>query len=763
VAFADFDSNYQPINSQFPGSAPGSYVVQSGDTLTGIALALWGDSSLWWMLADANNLTLDVDLQPNTVLTVPNKVTNIHNNSATFRPYDAGKAIGNTQPTLPDAPPPPPAPGKKGGCGGVLQVVAIAVAVVATIYTAGAAASLLGVTATAGATTTFGAGVAVLGGSAGLTAGAIGAAAIGGAVGSIAGQSVLIAGGEQNGFNWKGVAMGAIGAAVTAGIGAASPGGVSLGARIDSVTRGGVLGQAAQGAVRSAVTDVLGSVTGAQAFSWKDVAASAVSAGASYGSGLLTKNWDPTVSQAVSVASSGVASGVVRGNLSQSWMGIAQDVIGSTVGNAIVDRLTQVPSLDVTYDAPRFSLDPMSVGVADLQPEVGGALYPQQFSRAMSSAGSQGYDPASLRWTEPGFVPSATAGREADAITLSAAQAKINPVDPAENALWIANMDAEAAHSRQGDILKGFYTRQYESQQLARQKSQEVDEAVRHHGNVSSAMIVVPSVLGMAVGSIAGAGIVVEGVPTLASAAGRVGTGLTRLVPESMRGPLGAGAFAFGTAFSLAEFGKGVITRDYVSLLTGLTGGAGAVELAAGRSAVGAAYRPVPWLERAESEFISVSNIEDVTTFYHGTTSENAALIRSNGIDLSAGRMGTDFGQGFYMTTSRDEALLSAGQAAGGRSLDVVEFLVPNAELARLDTVRFGSAGPDWGDFVAFNRNLDVPYLPPTEWMPNPDMVTGPLFRRMGGGGPVAWPNRVPQTSIHSPNAVTVFDRYMVR
>jgi len=339
VAFADFDSNYQPINSQYPGDAPGSYIVQSGDTLTGIALALWGDSSLWWMLADANNLTLDTPLPPNTVLTVPNKVTNIHNNSATFRPYDAGRAIGNTQPTLPDAPPPPPSPGHgKKGCGGVLQVVAIAVAVVATIYTAGAAAGLLSVSATAGATT-FSAGVAVLGGSAGLSAAAIGAAAIGGAVGSIAAQSVLIAGGEQNGFNWKGVAMGAIGAAVTAGIGAANPGGISLASRINSATNGGVIGQVAQGAVRGAVTDALGSVTGAQAFSWKDVAASAVSSGAGYGSGQLAKNWNPVGSSVANGVSAGVASGVVRGNLSDSWAGIARDVIGSTMGNTIADRM----------------------------------------------------------------------------------------------------------------------------------------------------------------------------------------------------------------------------------------------------------------------------------------------------------------------------------------------------------------------------------------------------------------------------------------
>jgi len=111
---ADFDENYQPINAGFPGPAPGSYTVREGDTLEGVARALWGDATLWYLLAEANGL----DGQPsaalveNTVLQVPNKVTNLHNTSSTFRPYDPGKAMGDTSPTLPD---PLPAPKGKGG------------------------------------------------------------------------------------------------------------------------------------------------------------------------------------------------------------------------------------------------------------------------------------------------------------------------------------------------------------------------------------------------------------------------------------------------------------------------------------------------------------------------------------------------------------------------------------------------------------------------------------------------------------------------
>ncbi|MBN9478587.1 MAG: RHS repeat protein, partial [Burkholderiales bacterium] len=52
-AGADFDENYMPINSGYPGSAPGAYTVRTGETLRSIATSLWGDAALWWVLADA--------------------------------------------------------------------------------------------------------------------------------------------------------------------------------------------------------------------------------------------------------------------------------------------------------------------------------------------------------------------------------------------------------------------------------------------------------------------------------------------------------------------------------------------------------------------------------------------------------------------------------------------------------------------------------------------------------------------------------------
>lgn len=97
----DFDENYQPINSSYPGGAPGSYSAKDGDTLQSIACNLWGDQTLWYLLAEANGLSQAASpLTAGTSVVVPNKVANFHNNAFTLKPYDAGRAIGDTSPTL---------------------------------------------------------------------------------------------------------------------------------------------------------------------------------------------------------------------------------------------------------------------------------------------------------------------------------------------------------------------------------------------------------------------------------------------------------------------------------------------------------------------------------------------------------------------------------------------------------------------------------------------------------------------------------------
>lgn len=85
VSSADFDQNYEPIGPNYPSQIAGSYQVNTGDTLQSIARTVWGDSSMWYLLADANGLIGHETLVAGQVLTIPNKVTNVHNSSDTFR------------------------------------------------------------------------------------------------------------------------------------------------------------------------------------------------------------------------------------------------------------------------------------------------------------------------------------------------------------------------------------------------------------------------------------------------------------------------------------------------------------------------------------------------------------------------------------------------------------------------------------------------------------------------------------------------------
>lgn len=85
-ATGDFDLAYQPVTNSYPAAATGSYPVQAGDTLKGIAQAAYGDSSLWYLIADANGLSGDSDLRIGQVLNIPTKVGGVHNRCS-HRPW----------------------------------------------------------------------------------------------------------------------------------------------------------------------------------------------------------------------------------------------------------------------------------------------------------------------------------------------------------------------------------------------------------------------------------------------------------------------------------------------------------------------------------------------------------------------------------------------------------------------------------------------------------------------------------------------------
>jgi LysM domain len=93
-ALADFDQSYDPINGFSVAGTGSSYTVNDGDTLQTIALAAWGDASLWYLIAQANGMTGAETLISGTVLAIPSKVTNVHNSASTFKPYDPNQAMG---------------------------------------------------------------------------------------------------------------------------------------------------------------------------------------------------------------------------------------------------------------------------------------------------------------------------------------------------------------------------------------------------------------------------------------------------------------------------------------------------------------------------------------------------------------------------------------------------------------------------------------------------------------------------------------------
>ena len=343
---ADFDENYQPINSYYPSATPGNYTVRPGDTLESIARAVWGDASLWYMLAEANGLDgqPSAPLVANTVLVVPNRVTNVHNTSETFRPYDPGKAMGDTSPTLPD-PLPPPARGGGGGCGGFGQIVVAVVAVVASFWTMGASLSYFApTTATIGGTAlgsasawTTALGMVGVGGSiSGAGIGAfLAAGAVGGAVGSLAGQAIGIGLGIQDSFSWKGVLQSALSAGVSAGMGSWLQGG-GLGGILSSSEPWGAAGRMA---VSNIATQGLGIATGLQkGFDWRGVAASAASGymSASVGAWAKSMDWGVVGQKAAAGMAGGLVSAAVRGgSIGRSLPGIIGDTIGNALGDSI--------------------------------------------------------------------------------------------------------------------------------------------------------------------------------------------------------------------------------------------------------------------------------------------------------------------------------------------------------------------------------------------------------------------------------------------
>ncbi|MCB5191865.1 hypothetical protein LG198_14115, partial [Methylobacillus arboreus] len=261
------------------------------------------DAAMWFLIADANGLT-DQALTEGQTLTIPNKVTNVHNNSATFRPYSAGEAIGDTSPTLPTAPVPYTKKGK-GKCGGMGGIIVMVVTIAVTVISGGTMAPMLAA-----------------------------------AVGNLAGQAVGMAIGVQSGFDFRSFAT----SVATAGIAEWAGIGTHAGTAAKSIDYGRI---AADAISYNAIGQAVGNLTGAQkGFSWASVAAAGVGAAAGayagnkVGNALADKNNTLSRTAGTLTAASQGATASIASQLTSvalqggrfSWSGVAVNAIGAGAG-----------------------------------------------------------------------------------------------------------------------------------------------------------------------------------------------------------------------------------------------------------------------------------------------------------------------------------------------------------------------------------------------------------------------------------------------
>ena len=193
-----------PLDSFNTGDdAPGTYTISTGDTLTGIAQAMFGDGSLWYIIAEANGLEIGPTQtfganDVGRVLNIPNVAQSVKNTANTFKPYNHGEAIGDLTPSPGVLPPP-----KVDQCKKITAIVIMAVVAAAiTIASQGAAAGLVGSTL-----------AKVIG------------AGVGGFVGSLAAQQVGVWMGVQDKVDLGSAATNGVTSALTAGIGDAAKAG----------------------------------------------------------------------------------------------------------------------------------------------------------------------------------------------------------------------------------------------------------------------------------------------------------------------------------------------------------------------------------------------------------------------------------------------------------------------------------------------------------------------------------------------------------
>jgi YD repeat-containing protein len=141
-----FAIDFTPVSAAYPLSQPGNHTVTPGDTLAGLARLYYGDPQLWYLIADANGVTVGPTAQlPSSeygrVYRIPNVVASVHSNAGTSQPYNLMTIVGSSTPNFALAPPPNDLCAQTTGAL-VGATVAAAVIIAAAILTEGVGAAI---------------------------------------------------------------------------------------------------------------------------------------------------------------------------------------------------------------------------------------------------------------------------------------------------------------------------------------------------------------------------------------------------------------------------------------------------------------------------------------------------------------------------------------------------------------------------------------------------------------------------------------------
>jgi hypothetical protein len=138
--------------------------------------------------------------------------------------------------------------------------------------------------------------------------------------------------------------------------------------------------------------------------------------------------------------------------------------------------------------------------------------------------------------------------------------------------------------------------------------------------------------------------------------------------------------------------------------------------------------------------------------YFHGTTRRHADSILCDGIDPGCGAPNTDFGRGFYTTTSRRQAEEWAETLASetGDVAAVLKLTIDRTELARLRNLSFVVPTEDYWRLVERCRDRnDYPYAAGQQY----DVINGPVAKRWFGSQTYTIHEGYDQTSFHGETA----------